>query len=258
MSDRDFLDELRQELLSAAGDERRRHARRRRARTGLLALAATIICAATSISFIALQNDEAQAALRVTVVADGLLVEIDDLNATPDAVEAAAQAAGLQLSVTPVPVGLSNVGRFIALTSDQPVTSIERVGVDPVSGSFTGFRIPNGFDGTLDFEIGRAARPGEQWVATSDALAPGEVLECQDLVGATAVDAAEATSKLDLDRRWFSVSSDRGAREIGGDLSDYSSWKVSRVLATGDNEVLFELTESGEAPMFVAPTEPRC
>lgn len=256
MNDADFLQELRTELLAAGVTVNRRRPHRRGA---LLGLAAALVLVIASIVVVAIPVDEAQASLRVTYADGRMIIELVDLTSAKDEIEADARRAGIDLTVKEVPVGPSAVGKFIAVNSDMPLTDLERVGVDPISGAFTAFRLPQDWTGSLEFEMGRAAREGEEWVAFSNALDRGEVLECRDLIGATQVQAAQEVAGDDIDVRWFAISPTSGAANVpAADLGNFASWRVTRALATGPDSVTLEITEDGRVPGNLPPGEATC
>jgi hypothetical protein len=143
------------------------------------------------------QPDSASAGVEIISDESGLTLRLTDLATRPEEVEEAARRAGVDVSVTLVPVGPSLVGRFLgssgtALPQELAITEGD-------TSAFTGFRIPNDFDKQIDLRMGRPAEDGEEWGSLSDATAPGEVLECQDLLGISLGDALERIDRLDVD-----------------------------------------------------------
>lgn len=192
MSDTDFLVELRDELRVAAlapadaasppttGAAAGPTPRASRARTPRW-LAAAAVLAVVGVALVA-RPEPAAAGVRVVVAEEQLSLYVTDRDATPDQIESAAAAAGLDLRVVPVPVGPSNVGRFVGASGSELPAGFELVERESTDG-YTGFHVPLGFDGWLELQMGRAADAGEEWAVLSDVTAPGERFPCEQLVG---------------------------------------------------------------------------
>jgi hypothetical protein len=208
----EFLGELRTEVLAA--DERHlapsAPVRSRRPHRGRWLGAAAVLLLVAGAA-VALRPAPAAAGVEVIADADGLTIRLTDLTTRPEEVEAAAHDAGLDVTVISEPVGPSRVGRFIGLTGTGGTSEIVVTEGDAVNG-FTAIRLPRGFDDSLELQIGREALPGEEWSESSDATAPGEPLECADLLGeplSVGLEAADragvATVKVNLmdEGRWL-------------------------------------------------------
>lgn len=189
-----FLAELRTEVVAAA---RRQDRRRRRHRTGGLAAAAVVIALLTSGVLLFDAASDADARVEVVEIDGELRVRITDIEARPHEIETAAADAGLDLEIEPVPVGPSNVGRFVgAYGSEGLPPDLRRTDGDGAT-SFDGFLIPAGFDGQLRLSLGRPAEPGEEWTVGSNALSRGELLACEPLQDAPLSDTLAAIDALD-------------------------------------------------------------
>ncbi len=222
MSHERFLDELRSEVLTAAGRAQRVHTpdRARRARRRVHVLAAAAITALVA-AFVLARPEPAAAGIRITREGDELVVMLVDVEARPSEIEAAAAEAGIDLRVEAAPVAPSLVGSFLGGTSSELPPVVRTIGGDPTSG-FSGFRVPAGFDGSIRLVLGREAEPGEEWAHTADATRPGGVLECVEVVGRPLVDvlarirtagAPEARVMLLEEARWLEPDElDRHAR----------------------------------------------
>jgi hypothetical protein len=137
------------------------------------------------------------------------------LNATitdPTASAAEMQASfaqhGFDISVYLKPVSPSFVGSIPA----EPTSSNQ---IDPIWGPEgscfypgggtrcqIGIRIPLDFNGSAAIVVGRAAEPGEVYVSSNDAFAPGEALHCSGVLGLTVADAQPILAKLGVTVIW--------------------------------------------------------
>lgn len=260
MSEEAFLAELRSELVAAA---QRRHSdmpatTSRRARNPrslplrLVAASMTLLVAVAAV--VVMRTGDAHAAVEV-IRADGFVhVRLVDLETRPEEIVAAARDAGVDLTVSAVPVGPSMVGRFISLTATElpPEMIPTDDGAVGSTTHYTSFRVPEGFGGELRVHLGRQARPGEEWIAASDALAPGELLECQDLLGKRVEELRGHVEGLDATVRWFAISPNDSS-EVMGDLDPYASWRAVRILGAGDGIVFIEVTPDGSWPYMAQP-----
>ena len=179
-----FLTELRSEISAAAEREHERLMRRqhRHKQMRAAALAAAIMVGVLGAVFVVSAPD-AVAGVEIIRVGDDLIVRLTDLETRPEEVTDAVAEAGLDVTVSEVSVGVSNVGRFIAAESEGGYPPDLRVVDGDRSTAFLGFRIPADYDGTLRLLMGREARDGETWRVASDATARGEVLECASVTG---------------------------------------------------------------------------
>jgi hypothetical protein len=111
-----------------------------------------------------------------------VVIQLTDLANTPREVEAAIEPEGLDIRVDAVPVGPSNVGRFVGQIATEPdLVDLHYVRTDGVT--FMGFSLPERWDGELTLLLGRPARSGEGYETFSNAFAPGEPLACTDTLG---------------------------------------------------------------------------
>jgi hypothetical protein len=242
--DEDILAQLRSEVVSAAGrHEERRAPRRGPQRPALFWLAAAAVVLAVLGGVVLVQPDQASAGVEIISDESGLTLRLTDLATRPEEVEEAARLAGVDVSVTLVPVGPSLVGRFLgssgtALPQELAITEGD-------GSAFTGFRIPNDFDKQIDLRMGRPAEDGEEWGSLSDARAPGEVLECQDLVGISLGDALERIDRLDVgavqvmlldEARWLEP----------GQIDDHRRTTVMRLMSPAPDTVWIDAAEDVE------------
>lgn len=240
-----FLAELRAEISAAAHREHERMNRGRRRRDVMRvgALAATVVVAVFAAVFV-VSAPEANAGVEISRSGDDLVVRLTDLETRPEEVAHAAAEAGLDVTVAEVPVGPSNVGRFIAAEAEGGYPPDLRVVDGDPSTAFLGFRIPAGYDGRLDLLMGRAAGSGDAWAVASDATARGELLECADVVGARLAEVTDAvpsgidTQILLLDEGAF-LSSDDALRHHGDAL-------IVRATSPAPATLWIEVTEQPE------------
>ena len=242
MNDDRFLAELRTEVLDAAERAGRPTAPRRPARLGRLAAAAAVVVAVVA-GIVMTRPDTAAAGVQITRSGDDLVVRLTDLETRPEEIEEAAAEAGLDLTIVDEPVGPSLVGRFIGSSGTDAPAVLEVVEGDPASG-FTGFRIPATFDGSLTLRLGRTAEEGEEWAALSDATAKGEVLECQQLVGATLAEVVAAAADKGAHVRAMLL--DAGQWLEGEALAEHADAVAVRVSSPAADTVWVDVTERSE------------
>ncbi len=267
MSDERFLTELREQLVAAASRRAEgspdeppaisHHPTPRpvgRAVRRMVELAAAVVVVLAVVVAALLLRDPTPAAASVDITIDGndLVVRLTDLETRPEQIVSAAKKAGLDVRVETVPVGPSQVGRFIGATATSLPPELRRT--DGSTLAFTGFRIPRDWSGTLSLSLGRPARDGEEWVGVADALAPGGAAACRELLGATVDDAAAALDELGLTVRWFVF--DPTEKEVTDRRSDYGSWRVISVMSTSDDAALVQATSDGSWPFPDASMRP--
>ena len=243
-----FHEALREQLRAAAvRDLQRKHRPWRR-----ILGAVTAVMGAATAAVAVLTPSPAAADIEVTIEHGRVEVRIVDLVTSPDEVQEELDEEGLPVTVSGVPVGPSNVGRFVAVQLEVPDgRTIEQLGGD--GGGFDGFVIPEGWPGTLLIEVGVPAPPGEPYTSGSDAFAPEEPLHCVDIRGRTVVDAGRLLPDLEVVRV-------RAATQDAVDLADalegeLAGWYVVGARALAADHVLLEVQAS---PPPVAPEDPTC
>lgn len=165
------LPSLRAALVDAAGSYRERQ---RVQHTRLLAAAAVVILVVVTAGFL-FTPSHIDASVLVERVGDELVVRIQDAAVRPDAVELALGRRGVHAQVTPVAVGPSRIGEFVAVGGP-----VRLDGDDRLSSAVA--RIPVRTT-VVRLRLGRAAEPGEAYDVPSDAYAEGEPLECSGVWG---------------------------------------------------------------------------
>ena len=241
-----FQEALGAELRAAAYRDLERR-RRRRLRTRVGAAFAAVVAAVTGT--FALWPSAASAGIDVRVRDGNLEVRIVDLQTDPREVAREMEAHGLPVEVMGIPTGPSAVGRFVSLRLDEGVIPITRSGSDGYS--FDGFIVPDDYPGKLLIGVGVEAKRGQGYDYGSDALAPGEPMACQDVIGLR-VSEVEAPEGIDL--VVFPVPATVGAIDLDDPAADpYRDWYVRSADAMSASQVF--LTAS---PDPVPHKDPPC
>lgn len=240
----DFVATLREDLVRAALRQHRRRRARRARLTGAVVLAVAVAGGAV---LIATTPSPALADVRVEVAQGRVSVTLEDLEHRPGRIEAAIRSTGLDVRVSAVPAGPSGVGRFLGDASSGAVPDL--VELDPSSEGFAGFSLPVGWPGRLDLRVGRPARGDESYAAFTDALAPGEPLACQPLLGRPAVQVAEELAATSLEVAFVAGEGPHleliAARDVAS--REYGRWSVVRVDATSRYRVVVRI-RAGQSP----------
>lgn len=187
----EFLEQLRDEV-GAAARRGATPARRRSPVPAALAAAAVVLVVSVA-GFLALSSDPVAAGVEVLRDDRGVLVRLTGTGAPADAIEQAAAAEGLDVTVDEVPVGPSNVGRFVSATGSELPEFVELIDADG-TGTARGIRIPFDFEGDVALSVGRPARDDEAWAVASDATRRGELLACEPVQGMDLREAADLAS----------------------------------------------------------------
>lgn len=240
----EFIAALRAEVVAAAAREndRRRRARWRRTYARLGAVAAVVIVCVVAVIVVP-SPPEAAAGVEVTRDGDDLVVRITDLETRPDEIISAIESSGLAVTVEEVPVGPSNVGRFIAAQAERSYPPELRVVDGDPSSAFVGFRIPATYDGRLNLLLGRTAAPSETWATGSDATAAGEVLACHDIIGRQVADVIDELADDDLTLRVLSLD-DNAVVDGTEARSLYGEATIIRVSSNAPATATFEATSA--------------
>ena len=247
---------LRDALVGAVETKLVRQRRRARTRRVALTMAAIVAVVATVVT-VTLPDDRADASLEVAA-RDGLLfVRLVDFESRPNEIVAALRNAGIDAEVEAVPVGPSNVGRFVGASTTQGR------GINIVHDrrfSFSTFSVPEDFQGLLRLSLGRRAEQGEMWRAASDATAEGEVLACRRIRGLTPAEAARLVADAPATVSWLAARD--GALEPGAELRPpYDTWRVVDALSPSGGLVAMILTSDGQWPYLTEPkpqVDPNC
>ena len=247
MDEQEFTEVLRQQLVEAAerrNDESTAPVRRRSAARWPLGLVAAAVLALVVVGVGVFRDDRSVAAdVRVSLDGDHLTLQLSGHDVSGQEIVEAARAAGLDVTVSEVPVGSSNVGRLVRSEASELPPLLELIGPD--GSSFLGFRLPRDWPGTLHLTLGRAAQPGERFIVSSDAMLPGEPLECRDdLLGGDLADVAEQLRGEGFTVRTFALPSPGEVLDLGA----HGAWKVAKIEALGPEELWLDATVDGQWP----------
>ncbi len=161
-----YLDEFEAALGRAAS--RRRPPRLRRP---VVALAALLVVAVGVVGLLTVVGGQPASAstIAVRIEAEKMFIRVVRPDAEPRRIVQDLDDAGVRARIVAAPTGPSRVGRL---------TSLSARGGGITSAGPTEIRVPVGWSGTIDVAEGARAEPGEQYVAPTDAFAPGEPLRC--------------------------------------------------------------------------------
>jgi hypothetical protein len=171
-----------------------------------VAVAVVVAAAAFGITSALRQTPPAAAAVEFRTSGDYIVAIIENPYAAAQQLDAAFAAYGLDITLKLVPVSPSMVGAVVYMGLPSGMGGIEVLyspsrkapgGPLPI-----GLRIPVDFKGHADIVLGRAARPGETYVSTGDAFAPGEALYGSGLLGMRVSEALVKLQALGLSAEW--------------------------------------------------------
>lgn len=190
---RSFEDRLRDELMAATARPRRRNSR---------IVVVSVASAALALTALMTSLDTAAADVEITHQDGRVVVRLTDFANTPEEIEAATEAAGLDIKVDAVPTGPSSVGRFVGQeATSADFENLERIDADGVT--FVAFSLPEDWDGSLTLLLGRPAKAGEPYVAFTSAYAPGEPLACTGTLGRPLSELSPYVDGLDVSVQTF-------------------------------------------------------
>jgi hypothetical protein len=240
-------DALRNALVKAVPRQVARARRRAHRRRIVFALVVGLALVTTIVTF-ALPDQRADARIDVEQRDGKVYVQLLDFESRPDEIVRALANAGINATVELVPVGPSNVGRFIgSTTSDTAYFSSS----DRFADGYRGFSINDDYKGQLSLELGRPAEAGETWRGAGNALARGEVLACRDLVGKTAAEAISAIHDVAASIRWFAVNDGNQVVVLAEPTGEYVNWRVIDALSIASNSAVIRITRDGSWPFLI-------
>ena len=246
----EFLEQLRGEVAAAA----RRGAVPPRRRSPLPAAlaAAAVILVVSVVGFLALSSEPAAAGVEVLRDDRGVLVRLTGTGASAEAIERAAATEGLDVTVEEVPVGPSNVGRFVSVSGSAPPELVELIDADG-TGTARGIRIPFDLEGDVVLSVGRSARGDETWAVASDATRRGELLACESVHGMELADAAELASEAAGSVRILVRTT--GEEVALDEVSRYPDVTVDRIVSPSPDTLwIYAEPSAGAAPGSSAAT----
>ena len=253
-----FEAKLRSELVDAAGRRNRQIQRRRRVIVVTVAALAVVV-AATAFSIGLTRPKPASAGVDVKVQNGELTVRLTDLESRPEVIRSALAAAGLRVTISAVPVGPSNVGRFVSTFATA--TPPELRTVDASGSSFAGFVLPVGWPGELDLMVGRPAATGESYVKPSDAFAAHEPLACSKVLGAALADVARlGPAGVSVRVQLFEPDGTTGPPlPLADALATHGTYRVAAAEAFSPTDVKLDASSDGKRVAGIPETAvPTC
>jgi hypothetical protein len=143
-----------------------------------------------------------------TTESGNIVATVTDPFAAQSALNASFQAAGLNIVVTLEPVSPSLVGTVDSFSepTNEPDGGIQPLGHGPCvtggGGCSIGITVPRDFTGHGTITLGRPAKPGEAYVGTTSAFAPGEVLHCSGLINEQVAQALTTIQRDNITAYW--------------------------------------------------------
>jgi len=187
-------------------------------------------------------------ALAFTTSADSVTVIVRDPLADPAVYRAELAAHHLDITIQMRPVSPSLVGSVFYM--DEPGTGPHLIPITakgacdtPGGGDIcpVGVKIPAGFRGPAEIDFGRPARPGEQYVSTGSAFAPGEAMHGMTIKGKT---VAEVVAQLRARHVSVALYNEQGRNGYVNVHSAPGGWYVYDAVPWAPGEVM----------LFVGPT----
>lgn len=233
---------------AAPGSRRRRT--RRRFTAVAVAVAAAVALLVAGVVVVGRDDDRRQTVdqteeppFQVTTDGDAVIIRLTDRPIDPQELVDAARSVGFELGIVEIPVGPSEVGRIQTIGQAAGTPPVAGLGPD---GYRDGVRLDRAASGGVTFNWGRAARPGEAWMQWSNALAPGDVLGCEPLLGDRVADVEDFLDRQGFQVRWFTdsptVPADGPEVDSTAGIED---WKVVRVEASSPDSVVVTASEDG-------------
>jgi hypothetical protein len=267
MSDheRTFFDALGDELVAAA--ERRpapgaavkpaRSAPARARRLVALGIAAVLVAVVAGTVALTRTTDTASAGVDIAVHDGRVNITLTDLEHDPKQIERAVRATGLDVRIVAVPTAPALVGRFVGEVRGGALPQELRE-LHGDQTSFAGFSLPVGWPGSLEIDVGRPARTGEDYQASPSPFLPGEPLACQHLIGLTAGEAASRLPDVGPTVQFDPLGTgDVNPGPIPASriaTSGYAGWTVLGGNSRSASTIVLDITDPADAHLF--PTEP--
>ena len=189
-----FVSELRDELVAAA--QRKIDKRRTRHRRTVNGVAAVLVFVAIFSVFRISEKPSEAGVLSVTRENHLINVDLKSTSATPEQIADELQHAGIDATVTEVPVSPSGVGRFVY---------VEQQGgpAQPSSTYFQHFTLSDQKHQRVELRLGRTAQQNETYIKRVNAYDANEPLHCTDTMGRQVKDVFDKLRSLNVTIRWF-------------------------------------------------------
>lgn len=244
---------MREELLHKISEESDPSSPRPRVRPVLAAAAAAVLILIGVGAVGGLRPEPAHAAVTFAQEGGTIIATVQDPVAAAAELHDAFSQRGLDIHLRLVPASPSKVGTVIAVEDSAP--GIAPLAEGPCLGDRcpVGLRIPADFAGRAEITLGRPARPGEPYVATASAYAPGEPLACTQLYGSTVAEARAIARRENVEITWKMIQDDHAVEVPPNDVSD--DWYVGGATASNPARVRMWVSTS---PLPDVPSHPAC
>lgn len=196
-------------------------------------------------------------ALAFTMSAGSITVIVRDPLADPAVYRAEFAAHHLDITLQMRPVSPSMVGAVFYM--DEPGTGPHLIPITAKGACFTpgggdncpvGVKIPAGFRGPAEIDFGRAARPGEQYVSTGSAFAPGEAMHGMTVKGKTVTEVVAQLHARHVSVAYFNVEGRTGNTNVH---SVPGGWYVYDAVPWAPGEVMLFVGSTPHEPSTGAP-----
>ncbi|MGI5285990.1 hypothetical protein ACQEVF_22015 [Nonomuraea polychroma] len=149
------------------------------------------------------------------------VIEIKDLYADPKNYETQLRTVGLDITLRVIPATAAFEGQVFPTSPDNRyLTEIKGIyppgPCDKLDGCAIGVKIPVGFKGTAQIDVGRKARPGERYQSTTSWDAKGEPMQCAPYVNKTVAEIRPILRERGVSVDEFMII------DLSGENSDYS------------------------------------
>lgn len=212
-----------EEVRGSALGERPRRDRRPRSWSRRISWAAAAAALAVGVAIIPslLSSDPLHGALAIEQHGDMLHVEVEDALADSEAMTNDLRAAGLDATVSTVPVSPSLVGGWVNVMNlagaDQDPRIVDLI--DQTQSHVDTLRIPSDFSSAVGLFVGRPARPGERWEIASemdspDLLGSGGELACLGFADLTPIEVDRRLVSMGYQVIWSVVDAELPSSEV--------------------------------------------
>lgn len=193
------------------------------------------------------------AALSFSTSGKYLIVKVRDPYADPKRYAREFAAHGMKIQLRMVPASPSIVGTVVEMDDGQGIETITAKGECWTGGGGyacpVGVKIPLGYHRSAGITFGRPARPGEPYVSTTSAFAPGEELHCVDIRRRTVGQALALLERHKITVALFNYESQPGRFGNTRDRSKIpDSWYVVNADPYAPGQVMLEVQPKKPGP----------